>query len=94
MVPHRPVYLDPTHAPVSRRLHITLSEDQYAFLNEEANRSSLSIAELVRRALDTTYVLAGPARVTVIEHTLGRRAGKNVDHDGPPGRHAQWRPGI
>jgi ribbon-helix-helix CopG family protein len=84
----------PRSASVSRRLHITLSEDQYAFLNEEANRSSLSIAELVRRALDTTYVLAGPARVTVIEHTLGRRPGKSVDSDGTSEWHPRWRPGI
>jgi hypothetical protein len=80
---------------VSRRLHITVSEQQYAFLDEEANRSSVSIAELVRRALDTTYVLAGPGRVTVIEHTLGRRPGRNVDEDGPPHRDApRWRAGV
>jgi hypothetical protein len=80
---------------VSRRLHITISEEQYAFLDEEANRSSVSIAELVRRALDTTYVLAGPGRVTVIEHTLGRRPGRNVDVDGPRHRDApRWRAGV
>jgi hypothetical protein len=80
---------------MSRRLQITVSEEQYDFLNAEADRSSLSIAELVRRALDTTYVLAGPARVTVIEHTLGRRPGRSVDHDGPPHRDApRWRAGI
>jgi hypothetical protein len=79
---------------MSRRLHITLSEDQYAFLNEEANRSSLSVAELVRRALDTTYVLAGPGRVTVSEQTRGRRAGKNSDQDGASVRRGQWRRGI
>ena len=80
---------------MARRIHITLSEEQYAFLDEEADRSSLSIAELVRRALDTTYVLAGPARVTVIEHTLGRRVGRSVDRDGPVQRDApRWRAGI
>jgi hypothetical protein len=80
---------------MARRLHITISEEQYAFLDEEADRSSVSIAELVRRALDTTYVLAGPARVTVIEHTLGRRSGRSVDHDGPPHRAGpRWRAGI
>lgn len=77
------------------RLHITISEEQYEYLNEEADRSSLSIAELVRRALDTTYALAGPARVTIIEHTLGRRPGKSVDHDGPAHRREpRWRSGL
>jgi hypothetical protein len=80
---------------MSRRIHITISEDTYSFLDEEADRSSVSIAELVRRALDTTYVLAGPGRVTVIEHTLGRRPGRSVDHEGPRQRDApRWRPGI
>jgi hypothetical protein len=80
---------------MARRLHITISDEQYAFLDEEADRSSLSIAELVRRALDTTYALAGPPRVTVIEHTLGRRAGRSVDREGPPHRDVpRWRAGI
>jgi len=80
---------------MSHRLQITLSEEQYAFLDEEADRSSLSMAELVRRALDTTYVLAGPGRVTVIDHTLGRRPGKSVDDDGPRHRdEPRWRAGI
>lgn len=80
---------------MSKRLHITISDEQYEFLDEEANRASLSIAELVRRALDTTYVLAGPGRVVVIEHTLGRRPGRKIEDGGvarrgPP----QWRPGA
>lgn len=80
---------------MAHRLQITISDEQYAFLDEEATRSSLSIAELVRRALDTTYVLAGPGRVIVIEHTLGRRPGLSVDRDGPTRRDApRWRPGI
>jgi hypothetical protein len=80
---------------MARRLHVTISEEQYAYLDEEADRSSLSIAELVRRALDTTYALAGPARVTVIEHTLGRRPGRSVDRDGPRHRdEPRWRSGL
>jgi Ribbon-helix-helix protein, copG family len=80
---------------MARRLHITISEEQYAFLDEEANRSSVSIAELVRRALDTTYVLAAPGRVTVIEHKLGRRPGFSVDRDASTTRaRPRWRPGI
>jgi hypothetical protein len=80
---------------MSHRLQITISDEQYEYLDEEANRSSLSIAELVRRALDTTYALAGPPRVTVIEHTLGRRAGRVVDESGQWHRdEPRWRAGI
>ena len=60
------------------RFQITLSAKQYAFLNEEADRSSVSMAELVRRAIDTTYGIDNDPRVHVITHTLGRRAGKLV----------------
>jgi hypothetical protein len=80
---------------MSHRLQITVSDEQYEYLDEEADRSSLSIAELVRRALDTTYVLSGPPRVTVIEHTLGRRSGRSVDDAGPWHRDLpRWRLGI
>jgi hypothetical protein len=51
---------------------------QYHFLSAEADRSSVSIAELVRRAIDTAYHPVGPARVQVITHTLGRRAGIRI----------------
>jgi hypothetical protein len=69
---------------MSHRIQITLTNDQYAFLDDEADRSSVSIAELVRRAVDTTYALSEPSTVRVIEHTLGRRAGRRLDG-------AQWR---
>jgi hypothetical protein len=32
-----------------------LSDRQHAFLTEEASRTGLSLAELVRRAVDATY---------------------------------------
>lgn len=70
---------------MSRRIQITLSNDQFAFLDEEADRSSVSIAELIRRAIDTTYLLSEPPLVSVINHTAGRRGGRPVD-----GR--RWRP--
>jgi hypothetical protein len=60
---------------MARRLQILLSSTQYDFLTEEARRSSVSIAELIRRAIDTTYAPTGPGRVHVITHTLGRRSG-------------------
>jgi hypothetical protein len=60
---------------MTHRFHILLSRDQYVVLDEEADRSGVAIAELIRRAIDTTYM--NPLKkVRVIEHTLGRRAGR------------------
>jgi hypothetical protein len=54
---------------------LTLTFGQYVFLCEESTRSSVSIAELIRRAVDTVYNPGGDDRVHVITHTLGRRPG-------------------
>jgi len=62
-------------AAVSQRFNLILSQAQYEFLSAEADRSSISIAELIRRALDATYGPTGENRVNLITHTLGRRAG-------------------
>ena len=40
---------------VSRKTQITLSDRQYAFLVDEAERTGLSMAELVRRCIDAVY---------------------------------------
>jgi len=40
---------------MSRLAHITLTDRQHALLLEESVRTGLSMAELVRRALDATY---------------------------------------
>jgi hypothetical protein len=40
---------------VSRRTQITLTDQQHQLLVEESIRSSVSMAELVRRAIDATY---------------------------------------
>jgi hypothetical protein len=56
-----------------------ITHEQYAFLDAEACRSSVSVAELIRRAIDTVYAPLGPGRVQVISHTLGRRAGVPLD---------------
>jgi len=60
---------------VPHRLQITITQTQYVFLDQEASRSSVSMAELIRRAIDTTYGPSGTRRVHVINHVLGRRAG-------------------
>jgi hypothetical protein len=40
---------------MSRRTQITLTDRQHAFLRDEARRTGLSLAELVRRAVDHSY---------------------------------------
>jgi hypothetical protein len=40
---------------MSRRTQVTLTDRQHAFLVSEAVRTGLSLAELVRRAVDGTY---------------------------------------
>ena len=40
---------------MSRRTQVTLTDRQHAFLVGEALRTGLSLAELVRRAVDRTY---------------------------------------
>jgi hypothetical protein len=57
------------------RFHVVLTPAQYAFLSDEARRSIVSMGELIRRAIDTTYGPAGAKRVHFVTHTLGRRSG-------------------
>jgi hypothetical protein len=59
-------------------MHIAISNQQYVFLTMEADRSSMSIAELVRRALDTVYGPRGERNLVEISHTLGRRPGRRI----------------
>ena len=40
---------------MSHRTQITLTDEQYARLIEESNRSGVALAELVRRAIDQFY---------------------------------------
>jgi hypothetical protein len=63
---------------VAHRLHILISDKQYALLDDEADRSSVSIAELVRRALDTVFGPEGERRVVEITHLRGRRSGRRL----------------
>jgi hypothetical protein len=44
---------------MARRTQITLEEDQYAKLTALARQSGVSMAELIRRAVDRTYAGAG-----------------------------------
>jgi len=44
-----------SYITVAHRMQISLTARQYDVLNEEATRTGLSIAELVRRAVDRIY---------------------------------------
>jgi hypothetical protein len=74
---------------MSRRLHIMLTDDQYAFLTRASQRTSLSIGELIRRAVDEKYPVNRESRLRG-EFTLavwrrpktpeqGRRSGVPLD---------------
>ena len=56
---------------MSRRTQITLTDRQHALLREEADRAGLSLAELVRRAIDRTYRPYSRASVSGFELSLG-----------------------
>lgn len=55
---------------MGRRTQITLTERQFALLVDEAHRSGLPMAELVRRAVDATYRPAFRQRVRGYELSL------------------------
>jgi hypothetical protein len=63
---------------MSHRFQLQLSERQYLQLNLESDRSSVSVAELIRRAIDTTYGFEDAEKVRVISHELGRRSGRRL----------------
>jgi hypothetical protein len=73
---------------MSRRLHITFTDEQYAWLTRESQRTSVSAAEYVRRALEEAYDLRGTPRkegfemrfgVRLRSDETGRRSGKRID---------------
>ena len=55
---------------IGRKTQVTLRDDQYERLRREAKRSGLSMAELVRRAVDLCYG-DGPTSVKGFEVSLG-----------------------
>ena len=60
-----------THGLMGLRTHVTLTDEQRTFLLNESARSGLSMAELVRRALDATYPLAPRTHVGGFEVNVG-----------------------
>jgi hypothetical protein len=57
--------------PISRKTQITLTDRQHAFLWDERQRTGLSLAELVRRAIDKTYRPCARPTVKGVEVSLG-----------------------
>jgi hypothetical protein len=56
---------------MSRRTQVILTDPQHAFLIGESLRSGLSLAELVRRAVDTVYRPGSRPSVPGYEVSLG-----------------------
>jgi hypothetical protein len=52
-------------------MQISLTERQYEVLNDEAHRTGLSIAELVRRAIDRAYRPDARPRAGGLELSVG-----------------------
>jgi hypothetical protein len=49
------INVDIPHHQMSRRMQVTLSDRQHAFLIDESLRTDLAMAELIRRAIDKVY---------------------------------------
>lgn len=79
---------------MSHRTQIMLTDERYALLCAEAERTGLAVAELVRRAVDTSYrATAREERVAAIEAGFG--AWGDEDHDENGAAYVERiRPGI
>ncbi len=64
---------------MSHRTQITLSDAQYELLKRESQRTGLGLAELVRRALASTYRPAGRDSVGALETSFGAWHERGVD---------------
>jgi hypothetical protein len=56
---------------MSRRFNFYLEDVQYDVLTAESGRSSVSVAELIRRAIDRAFELDSSRRVSGIELSVG-----------------------
>ncbi len=64
-------HVEDTSIPMSTRFHLILEDHQYRFLTEESGRLSVSVAELIRRAIDSTFALEPTRRVRGFELSFG-----------------------
>lgn len=60
-----------THGRMGMRTHVILREDQREYLLNESARTGLSVGELVRRALDTTYRIRPRPQIGGFELSVG-----------------------
>jgi len=68
---------------MSHRTQITLTDEQYARLRAESEQTGLKVAELVRRAVDTSYRTFGrEERLAAIEAGFGAWGDEAHDEDG------------
>ena len=66
---------------MSHRVQVTLTDEQYARLQDEAPRTGLSLASLVRRAIDKSYGDSTTGDLTeALRESFG--AWKDRDFDG------------
>ena len=56
---------------MSQRFHVLLTTRQHSLLNDEASRTGLPVAELIRRAVDKTYRPYVRPTVRGVEVSLG-----------------------
>ena len=78
---------------MSRRTQMFLTDRQHAFLRDEAARTGLSMSELIRRAIDTTYRQHARPRLAGYELSFGlwkrpdvALAGRRPPREGGNGR--------
>lgn len=76
---------------MSHRTQITLTDKQYRSLKRESNRTGLSLAELVRRALEEATGTAGTRDRRALDDSFG--AWSDRDFDGA-GYVEMLRPGL
>jgi hypothetical protein len=60
-----------TYITLGRRTQITLTDRQHLFLRDESERTGLAMAELIRRAVDTTYRPFSRPRLGGFELSVG-----------------------
>jgi hypothetical protein len=56
---------------MSRDIHVHVEERHYAFLRQEADLTGLAMAELIRRAIDFTYLDAERPRIKGWQASIG-----------------------
>lgn len=65
---------------MSHRTQITLTDEQYERLRDQAQRTGLGLAELVRRAVERSYGSVPPAdRLRALDDSFGAWTDRDFD---------------